>query len=98
MKTTLPLVLAVILVHTAIAQSAPLMPNFIDKDLTKVFDTFDNPDKVVVEDISGDHRHILWPKDWKVCTQSPEAGTPLKPDAAVKIGVVKKTEDCPKAK
>ncbi|KAH7058012.1 hypothetical protein BKA57DRAFT_499895 [Linnemannia elongata] len=77
------------------------MEGFIDglkvgEGLIKALQAFDPKTKIDAVDISGSNRHILWPANWKVCTQNPEAGTPLMPDMAVKIGAVKKTEDCPK--
>lgn len=96
MKITLPFVLAVILGHTALAQSPPPMPNLVGEGLVEALRAFDPETKIDEVDISGSDRQIVWPANWKVCTQNPEAGNPLMPDMTVKVGAVKKTEGCPK--
>jgi hypothetical protein len=47
-----------------------------------------------IRDLSGDHRKVLWPPNWKVCTQSPKAGTKLN-GGTLRLGVVKTDEKCP---
>ncbi|KAF9901807.1 hypothetical protein EC991_005633 [Linnemannia zychae] len=95
MKAAQPLILAAILAHINFAQSSPSLPNFEGKALITVFQQIDSTTKVDVEDVSGFGRTVLWPATWKVCTQDPKAGSPLDPNVVVKIGVVKKNEDCP---
>ncbi|WP_329125310.1 hypothetical protein [Streptomyces sp. NBC_01465] len=79
----------------AVADSGPPMPDFRGRGLMHVFNSLDYRTHVEVRDVSGTHRNVLWPFSWKVCTQSPAAGTKLD-DQSVRIGVVKTDEKCPK--
>jgi ABC-type phosphonate transport system ATPase subunit len=71
------------------------MPDVVGKGLVAAFQAFDSSTQVEVKDLSGADRHVLSPAKWKVCTQNPAPGTDLAKNAAVTLGVVKKTEDCP---
>ncbi|OAQ29358.1 hypothetical protein K457DRAFT_19170 [Linnemannia elongata AG-77] len=81
-------------VHTSTHKKTCATP--VGEGLVQALQAFDPETKIDAVDISGSDRHIIWPANWKVCTQNPEAGNPLMPDMAVKVGAVKKTEDCPK--
>jgi opacity protein-like surface antigen len=74
--------------------AAPPMPDFRGNSVTAVFNTMDHKTKVEVKDVSGLDRHVLWPADWKVCTQSPAPGEAV--SDTVSIGAVKRTEECPR--
>ncbi|MFD9821805.1 hypothetical protein [Streptomyces violascens] len=84
---------------TALAEGAAAprpMPAFIGKGLVQVFNKLGARTKLDVQDMGGGHRTVLWPFNWKVCSQTPSAGAPLAGHSRVGIGVVKKTERCPK--
>lgn len=84
---------------TALAEGAAAprrMPAFTGKGLVQVFNKLGARTKLDVQDIGGAHRTVLWPFNWKVCAQTPAAGAPLAGHIRVGIGVVKKTERCPK--
>ncbi|NEB77791.1 hypothetical protein G3I40_21610 [Streptomyces sp. SID14478] len=80
----------------AAAADGPRMPDFRGRGLMHVFSTLDYRTRVEVTDVSGAHRHVLWPLSWKVCSQSPAVGKEVG-DATVHIGVVKNGEKCPAA-
>ncbi|WP_327352180.1 hypothetical protein [Streptomyces sp. NBC_01304] len=80
---------------TAAMAAGPPMPDFEGKPLMNVFKTVDYRTRVDVRDASGFNRYVLWPGSWKVCEQTPKAGVELN-GQTVLIGVVKKTEPCPK--
>ncbi|SDJ54057.1 hypothetical protein [Streptomyces indicus] len=86
---------ATALTVTTAAAAGPPMPDFRGKALMDVFQTVDYRTRVDLHDVSGFKRNILWPLNWKVCTQSPAPGVELE-GQALRIGVVKKTETCPK--
>ncbi|MFF4182857.1 hypothetical protein ACFYZ9_06695 [Streptomyces sp. NPDC001691] len=77
------------------AGAPPSMPAFVGKGLIQVFHQLDARTKLDVADVGGEHRTVLWPFNWKVCTQRPAAGAALAEHTRVSIGVVKKTERCP---
>ncbi|WP_030789857.1 hypothetical protein [Streptomyces sp. NRRL S-920] len=79
---------------TTAAAAGPPMPEFRGRGLVHVFSTLDYRTRVDVHDVSGYRRTVLWPLNWKVCSQSPAAGRQLN-GQAVTIGVVKKAEKCP---
>ncbi|MEV0320944.1 hypothetical protein ACIBKX_10780 [Streptomyces sp. NPDC050658] len=81
---------------TSAAAAGPPMPDFRGKNLVRVFSGLDYRTRVDVSDTSGFHRHVLWPPNWKVCTQSPVPGRELT-GQTVTIGVVKRDETCPRA-
>lgn len=72
------------------------MPNLVGSGLTQAFKTLDAHPKIDVEDIGGQHRPVTWPANWKVCQQSPAPDASLTENTSVSLGVVKKTEECPK--
>lgn len=72
------------------------MPKLVGNGLSQAVAALDDHPKVEVEDLSGQNRPVAWPANWKVCRQSPAADAQLTETTAVSLGVVKKTEDCPK--
>lgn len=77
----------------ALDQPDPL-PNFVGRNLFRVYSTVSAETALDIRDLSGDHRKVLWPPNWKVCTQSPKAGTRLN-GGTLRLGVVKGGEKCP---
>ncbi|MFG2894221.1 hypothetical protein [Streptomyces sp. NPDC048248] len=76
------------------AQTGPApMPSYKGQPLMTVYRTVDAGTRVDVRDVSGLKRHVLWPANWKTCTQVPAPGAPV--SSPIKIGVVKKAERCP---
>ncbi|MEU2241411.1 hypothetical protein ABZ572_18630 [Streptomyces sp. NPDC018338] len=71
------------------------MPDLLSVPLWKVFTRLDRRTRLDVHDASGRDRRVLWPPNWRVCTQYPAAGTELDRRTAVTIGVVRKGETCP---
>ncbi|WP_438296473.1 hypothetical protein [Streptomyces sp. HUAS TT7] len=83
---------------TALAEGAAAprpMPALVGKGLVQVFSKLDARTKLDVRDIGGGHRTVLWPFNWKVCTQTPAAGAARAEHTRVGVGVVKKGERCP---
>lgn len=87
-------VAAGVMTVTTAAAAGPPMPDFQGQSLVRVFSGLDYRTRVDVHDVSGVHRHVLWPPSWKVCSQSPAPGAGLN-GQTVTIGVVKKAERCP---
>ncbi|MFI6938439.1 hypothetical protein ACIBI4_04120 [Streptomyces sp. NPDC050418] len=81
---------------TTATAAGPPMPDFRGKGLMDVFRTVDYRTRVDLHDASGYQRNVLWPLNWKVCTQTPAPGVELT-GQTIDIGVVKKTETCPRA-
>ncbi|MCX5203075.1 hypothetical protein OG897_16660 [Streptomyces sp. NBC_00237] len=80
---------------TAVAADEPdPLPNFVGRNLFRVYSTVSAETALDIQDLSGDHRKVLWPPNWKVCTQSPKGGTKLR-GGTLKLGVVKTGEKCP---
>jgi hypothetical protein len=76
------------------AQAGPApMPSFQGKPLMTVYRTVDAGTRIDVRDVSGYKRHVLWPANWKTCTQVPAPGAPM--GSPIEIGVVKNAERCP---
>ncbi|MFJ2745790.1 hypothetical protein ACIO3O_39730 [Streptomyces sp. NPDC087440] len=71
------------------------LPNFVGRNLFRVYSTVSAETALKIRDLSGEHRKVLWPPNWKVCTQSPKAGTKLR-GGTLELGVVKTDEKCPK--
>ncbi|MFC7303292.1 hypothetical protein ACFQVC_03565 [Streptomyces monticola] len=80
---------------TAAAAAGPPMPDFRGKPLESVYRQVDYRTRVDLVDASGFDRNVLWPLNWKVCTQSPAPGKKLNGEA-VTLRVVKDEEKCPK--
>ncbi|MEV5981177.1 hypothetical protein [Streptomyces sp. NPDC052114] len=87
---------ATLMAVTTATAAGPPLPDFRGRGLMHVFSTVDYRTRVDVQDASGFHRHVLWPLNWKVCTQSPAPGRQLG-GGTLTIGVVKKQERCPAA-
>ncbi|MFI0977009.1 hypothetical protein ACH4SP_08280 [Streptomyces sp. NPDC021093] len=79
----------------AVTADAPdPLPNFVGRNLFRVYSTVSAETALDIQDLSGDHRKVLWPPNWKVCTQSPKAGAKLS-GGTLRLGVVKTGEKCP---
>lgn len=70
------------------------MPDLRGGSLMHAYRTVDFGTPIQPHDVSGMHRHVLWPPSWKVCTQSPAPGD-TSGARTVTLGVVKKLEPCP---
>ncbi|MEU3689810.1 hypothetical protein [Streptomyces narbonensis] len=71
------------------------MPDLLGVPLWRVFTRLDRRTRLDVHDASGRDRRVLWPTNWRVCTQYPAGGMSLDRRTAVTIGVVRKGEICP---
>ncbi|GAA3486593.1 hypothetical protein [Streptomyces cremeus] len=79
----------------AVAAEEPQpLPNFVGRNRFRVYSTVSAETALKIHDLSGEHRKVLWPPNWKVCTQSPKAGTKLR-GGTLELGVVKTNEKCP---
>ncbi|MFJ8589417.1 hypothetical protein ACIRD2_32805 [Streptomyces sp. NPDC093595] len=76
------------------AAPAKPVPDFSGKGLMSVFSTMDYRTRIDVHDASGYGRTVLWPSNWKVCSQHPAPGTEIG-DRTLTVEVMKKTEKCP---
>ncbi|QGV77739.1 hypothetical protein [Streptomyces ficellus] len=76
------------------AAAAPPLPDFTGKGLMTVFSTMDQRTRVDVRDASGYGRTVLWPANWKVCSQYPAAGADLD-GRPLSVAVMKTDEKCP---
>ncbi|WP_328483492.1 PASTA domain-containing protein [Streptomyces sp. NBC_00377] len=70
------------------------MPDFGGKSVKAARAALDSGISITVTDVSGDDRFILVESNWKVCTQTPKAGTKLN-GQPVEFGAVKFEETCP---
>ncbi|MCT4353146.1 hypothetical protein M5362_08390 [Streptomyces sp. Je 1-79] len=80
--------------ETAETEEARAMPALLGKGLWQVFTALAPRTRVDVHDVGGRDRRVLWPPNWRVCTQYPTEGAVLGRTNVV-IGVVKKGESCP---
>ncbi|MEU6929543.1 hypothetical protein [Streptomyces sp. NPDC046385] len=71
------------------------MPDFLGKGLWRVFTSLDPRTRLDVHDVGGGDRRVLWPPNWRVCTQHPAPGVQRRARGRVVVGVVKKGEVCP---
>ncbi|MFE6684909.1 PASTA domain-containing protein [Streptomyces sp. NPDC057743] len=91
---TLALTALATLAATAPARAADdTMPNVNGKSLSAAYQALHNNKDVQLQDGRGAGRHVLWPANWKVCAQHPQAGAPLQ-HQKVKLTVVKSRELC----
>ncbi|MFE1173993.1 hypothetical protein [Streptomyces sp. NPDC058773] len=70
------------------------MPRVAGQGLVSAYQALNFDTSVRLRDGRGAGRHVLWPASWKVCSQTPEAGTPLQGRPAT-LTVVKTREQCP---
>ncbi|WP_416976589.1 PASTA domain-containing protein [Streptomyces sp. T028] len=70
------------------------MPDFAGKSVKAARAALDSDTSITVEDVSGDDRFILVESNWKVCGQTPKAGTALN-GQPVEFTAVKFDETCP---
>ncbi|MFD9209419.1 PASTA domain-containing protein [Streptomyces sioyaensis] len=75
------------------ADGLEVMPQVAGRGLVAAYQALHYDPSVGLRDGRGAGRHVLWPASWKVCAQSPEAGTPLR-DRKVTLIVVKNDESC----
>ncbi|QJY44438.1 PASTA domain-containing protein [Pseudonocardia broussonetiae] len=74
------------------------MPDVVGVDLQSAQDTvqvltsFGVP--VTSHDRTGANRMQVVDEEWRVCDQTPEAGTDLTEDSMIDLGVVRRDEDC----
>ncbi|MFD3514681.1 hypothetical protein [Streptomyces sp. NPDC058657] len=79
----------------AVARDTPdPLPNFVGRNLFRVYSTVSAETALDLRDLSGQRRKVLWPPNWKVCSQSPKGGTRLS-GGTLHLGVVKTNERCP---
>ncbi|MER7516665.1 hypothetical protein [Streptomyces sp. NPDC126499] len=71
------------------------MPALLGISLWRVFTALTPRTHLDVHDVSGGDRRVLWPPNWRVCTQHPAPGAERGPRGRVVVGVVKKGESCP---
>lgn len=76
------------------AKAGKSMPNLLGRGLNTASAELLGDTSFTTSDVSGRHRVILLPSNWKVCTQVPSPGTPLK-GRRVALGAVKFGEPCP---
>ncbi|MGW8556782.1 hypothetical protein [Streptomyces tubercidicus] len=81
----------------AYADGPERMPQVAGQGLVSAYRALNFDTSVQLRDGRGAGRHVLWPASWKVCSQSPEAGTPLQ-DRHATLTVVKTHEACPALK
>ncbi|MFI8826262.1 hypothetical protein [Streptomyces sp. NPDC053431] len=74
---------------------APPMPDLLGQGLWRVFTALDPRTRLDVHDVGGGDRRVLWPLNWRVCTQHPAPGVARGVRGWVVVGVVKKGEACP---
>ncbi|MDT0467375.1 PASTA domain-containing protein [Streptomyces sp. DSM 41699] len=70
------------------------MPNVTGENLAIAYGILHYDHSIKVKDVSGAGRHVLWLRNWKVCRQSPAAGS-SKANTAITLGAVKTKESCP---
>ncbi|MFC1409940.1 DUF3761 domain-containing protein [Streptacidiphilus sp. N1-12] len=72
------------------------LPDLIGEGLQSAQDTAQAAgfNSLKSHDALGRHRHQIFDRDWKVCTQTPAPGSQT-PDATVDLGAVKTNEQCP---
>jgi beta-lactam-binding protein with PASTA domain len=73
---------------------AAKMPNVTGKGLVAAEQALPHEVRVKLVDARGAERHVFWPANWKVCSQSPAPGRSLE-SGRVELRVVKKREQCP---
>ncbi|MFG2827075.1 PASTA domain-containing protein [Streptomyces sp. NPDC048434] len=79
---------------SAHADGPEKMPQVAGHRLVSAYEALHYDTSVQLKDGRGAGRHVLWPAGWKVCAQSPAAGTPLQ-GRRVTLTVVKSEESCP---
>ena len=70
------------------------MPQVTGKGLVAAIQALDYDENVKLVDGGGMGRHVVWPANWKVCSQQPAAGDTLQ-SHEVTLTVVKNAETCP---
>ncbi|WP_051844054.1 PASTA domain-containing protein [Streptomyces sp. NRRL S-813] len=70
------------------------MPNFVGKGVKAARQALDSSTSITVNDAAGNDRMVLIESNWKVCSQTPAAGTKLN-GQPVSLNAVKVDETCP---
>ncbi|MDF3289639.1 hypothetical protein [Streptomyces silvisoli] len=73
---------------------AGAMPDVTGKGLVAAERAMPHGVRITLVDARDAGRHVLWPANWKVCSQSPAPGRPLGGQRA-ELRVVKTKERCP---
>jgi pyruvate/2-oxoglutarate dehydrogenase complex dihydrolipoamide acyltransferase (E2) component len=76
------------------AKAGASMPNFVGKSLNTATEALPADTSITPNDVSGQDRIIIVESNWRVCLQTPAAGTPLR-GQPVTFGAVKFGESCP---
>jgi len=73
------------------------VPNVVGKDHQLAQDTMQAAGfyNLSEEDASGQNRVLLFDRNWKVCSQSPAAGSEVREDRTIVLRSVKEEEKCP---
>ncbi|GAB7106522.1 hypothetical protein JCM4814A_48360 [Streptomyces phaeofaciens JCM 4814] len=80
--------------RTAPTAAGGKMPDFKGQSVKAARAALDSGTSITVADASADDRFVLIESNWKVCTQTPKAGTGLN-GQPVEFGAVKFGEPCP---
>jgi hypothetical protein len=75
-------------------KAAGNMPDFAGKSVKAARAALDSSTSITVDDVSGKDRFIVVESNWRVCSQSPAAGTKLF-GQPVTFKAVKFGESCP---
>ena len=70
------------------------MPALVGKTVWDADNAVPLGTRLLLVDGTGQHRKVMWPRNWQVCKQNPAAGTPLTSATAVTLTVVKLEEKC----
>jgi hypothetical protein len=76
------------------AKTGSTMPNFVGKGLAAARNSLPGSASITSTDASGDDRVIILESNWKICTQTPKAGS-LYSGQPVTFTAVKTDETCP---
>ncbi|WP_425247557.1 hypothetical protein [Streptomyces sp. NEAU-NA10] len=73
-----------------VQEAGATMPDYVGKSVKVARQSLDSGTSITVEDASGDDRFVIVESNWKVCTQTPAAGTRIDGEpvtfTAVKFG------------
>jgi cytoskeletal protein RodZ len=58
-----------------VEEAGATMPDYVGKSVKVARQSLDSSTSITVKDASGDDRFVLVESNWKVCTQTPAAGT-----------------------
>jgi hypothetical protein len=89
--------MALTAVPAAAAPGSPrdgVMPSVVGTTLWEAEGAVPFGTSLTFVDGTGQHRKVVWPRNWQVCAQTPAAGTPLTSTTAVTLTLVKLQERC----